>query len=215
MADTLDALLEHVVPDSSIGVWAHTSHVMRLFLGIGLPSTLAVELARATEAFLSPHASTARPRYVFPEDMHVTLSFLGAVPPERVEPIVTSLASLATLGSPSLQLELDGIGAFARAGVLYARLKSSRHLLNLAEQVFLCMEACGFPREARPYTPHVTLARARLLPHLAGAALDDLVFRQTFEARLVHLYGSLGEGKRPRYAVLHSLPTFDSQTSHT
>jgi 2'-5' RNA ligase len=183
---------------------------MRLFLGIGLPSTLAQELARSIRALLSQHAPTARPGYVFPEDLHVTLSFLGAVPPERVQSI---LASLATLAPPPLQLELDGIGAFPGAGVLYARVQSSRDLLSLAEQVFLCMEACGFSREARPYTPHVTLARVRSLPHLAPDASNNPAFRQTFQASVIHLYQSLSNGERPGYAVLHSFPKRDSPTT--
>jgi 2'-5' RNA ligase len=179
---------------------------MRLFLGIGLPSSLGEELAHSTQELLSQHAQTVRPRYVFPEDMHVTLSFLGAVPPEQV---VTIVASLATVSSAPLHLQLDGIGAFPRVGVLYARVKSSRVLSDLAEQVFLHMESCGFPRDVRPYTPHVTLARARHVPNLGAVALNNPVFRQAFEAHAFHLYQSLGSNQRPRYAVLHSLPALD------
>ena len=178
---------------------------MRLFLGIGLPSNLAREMARSAQGLLSHDESTLRPRYVFPEDMHITLSFLGEVPSGRVEAI---RASLTTLQLPPLQLELEGMGTFPRVGVLYAKVKASRDLLNLAEQVFTRMERCGFPREVRPYIPHVTLARVRLL-RLAPAASDNPLYRQTFEAHLVNLYQSLSNGKRPRYAILHSFPTID------
>ena len=132
---------------------------MRLFIGIGLPLSLSEALAKAAHTLIAPEAqSRTRITWTRPENLHVTLSFLGQVEPARLSNIEQALATIKTT---RLHLQLDGAGTFPNAGILFAQVKPSTSLLNLAEQVFQSMEACGFPREQRPYTPHITLARGK------------------------------------------------------
>lgn len=177
---------------------------MRLFIGIGLPLSVGEALARAAHVLLPPEREgIVRVRLTRPQDMHVTLSFLGHVEPSHLEQIQQSLA---TLHANPMRLELDGAGIFANGGILLAKVKPSPSLLRLAEQVIQAMERCGFPREQRPFTPHVTLARNKGRIRLASHQPDDPAFTQTFEANEFHLYQSFTRPEGSQYQVLRTFP---------
>ncbi|RSL16868.1 2'-5' RNA ligase [Edaphobacter aggregans] len=177
---------------------------MRLFIGIALPPSLSQLLAQAAHTLI-PTEGQQRPRITWtrPENMHITLSFLGQVDPARLDHIQRSLAAIH---APKLHLQLNGSGSFPKAGILHAQIKPSPSLLNLAEQVFQSMETCGFPRERRPYTPHITLARSkepiRIPPHKA----DNPAFQQSFTAHELRLYESITRPEGAHYEVKAAFP---------
>ena len=173
---------------------------MRLFIGIGLPAPVADELAKSACKLISG-ALAAKIRWTPPANMHITLSFLGQVHDARLDVIQQALA---TVRAPRTRLELDGFGTFERAGVLYANIAPSPALLALDEQVVATMHTIGFPREDRPYSPHITLARTR--DRLRINKADDPAFHQRFEADEFRLYQSLTLPEGPRYEVLRGFP---------
>lgn len=67
------------------------------------------------------------------------------------------------------------------------------------------MEACGFTREQRPYSPHITIGRigahTRERIHLRTAS-DDPAFHQAFDASEFRLYQSLSLPGGAQYEVL-------------
>lgn len=177
---------------------------MRLFIGIGVPPGVSELLTRAARnLILSAENADARIRWTRPENMHVTLSFLGSVEPSRLEEIQQALARLH---ASHLHIEFNGAGVFAHASTLYAEVKHSSALLSLAEQVFQAMEHCGFRREQRPYTPHVTLARSKGRIRLRSREATDPAFRQQFEARECSLYESFTRPEGSHYQVLQTIP---------
>jgi 2'-5' RNA ligase len=175
---------------------------MRLFIGIGLPLSIAETLAKSAPPLIRP-ASDTKIRWTPPANMHITLSFLGQVHEARRDAIEHALAAIH---APHMQLVLDGFGAFDRVGVLYAGVKKSPPLLALAEQVIAAMETIGFAREDRPYSPHVTLARTRDRLRLRPNALDNPAFHQGFDATEFRLYQSLTLPGGAQYEVLRSFP---------
>jgi 2'-5' RNA ligase len=177
---------------------------MRLFIGIGLPLSVGEALARAARALLPPEREgSPRVRLPRPQDMHVTLSFLGQVEPSHLEPIQQSLAALH---ADRMRLELNGAGVFANGGILLAKVKPSPNLLNLTEQVLQAMERCGFPREQRPFTPHVTLARSKGRIRIGSRQPGDPAFMQVFEAGEFCLYQSFTRPEGSQYLVLRAFP---------
>jgi RNA 2',3'-cyclic 3'-phosphodiesterase len=174
---------------------------MRLFIGIGLPASVAEALANSAAKLIS--LASARLRWTPPANMHVTLSFLGQVHEARREVIAQALA---TIHAPHMKLALSGIGAFDRAGVLFASVEPSPALLALAERVVATMQACGFPREDRPYSPHITLARTRDRLRLRSDPANNPAFYQSFEATEFRLYQSLTLPGGAQYQVLRSFP---------
>ncbi len=175
---------------------------MRLFIGIGLPTPIAESLAQSARGLIR-QTSDAKIRWTPPANMHITLSFLGQVHEARLDVIQQTLA---TIRAPHMKLALDGFGTFERTGVLYPAVKPSSALLTLAESVANAMQACGFPREDRPYSPHITLARTRDRLRLRSDAKDDPAFHAVFEATEFRLYQSFTLPEGPRYDVLRAFP---------
>jgi 2'-5' RNA ligase len=177
---------------------------MRLFIGIGLPLSVGEALARAAHVLLPPEREgIVRVRLTRPQDMHVTLSFLGSMDSSHLEQIQQSLAALH---ANRLHLELNGAGIFANGGILLAKVKPSPNLLSLTEQVLQAMEHCGFPREQRPFMPHVTLARNKGRIRLGSLQPGDPAFMQTFEASEFCLYQSFTRPEGSQYQVLKAFP---------
>lgn len=139
-----------------------SAEALRLFVAIELPEEIRVELGRC-QARLAQRL-TASVRWVKPEGIHLTLKFLGNVQQHRVNGIEAAL-SQAAKGSAPLALALQSLGAFPNQRsprVIWVGLEGDLDaLLALQEAVDRGLEAMGFRREARPFSPHLTLGRLR------------------------------------------------------
>ena len=95
---------------------------------------------------------------------HLTLKFFGNIPVERVT-AVSQAASLAVEGKSEFQISVAGAGAFPKHGpphVLWLGIDDlTGNLLRLQQELEEECSNLGFEREARPYHPHLTLARLR------------------------------------------------------
>jgi 2'-5' RNA ligase len=103
---------------------------------------------------------------VSPDNLHLTLKFLGDVALERTAEVSCTLAESAA-GVPVFSAELRGVGAFPHAGrpsVVWAGLMGADALVRLAERLEASLELQGFARESRAFHPHVTLARVKGRP---------------------------------------------------
>jgi 2'-5' RNA ligase len=58
-------------------------------------------------------------------------------------------------------VRLEELGFFERAGVFFANVGLTPELLSLEKRVAAATGLCGFAHEARPYHPHITLARSK------------------------------------------------------
>ena len=139
---------------------------LRLFVAC----TVSDEVLRALTAVQDDlrRAGFDRLRYARPEGIHITLKFLGGVAGSRVDSIA---AALVTAIRPfELSLAVQGLGGFGggrMAGrVIWAGVRgtdqghdASGPLNTLAELVEAALGPLGFPREDRPFRPHLTLAR--------------------------------------------------------
>jgi RNA 2',3'-cyclic 3'-phosphodiesterase len=124
---------------------------MRLFLGMPIPPELAQAFTRLTRAIELPKG-----RPTAPENIHLTLVFLGEVAEPILPPIEQELSELTFAPLP---LKLTTLNTFPRAGILFAEVEPTRPLLHLRAKVAASMARCGFAPEDRPYHPHLTLAR--------------------------------------------------------
>jgi len=114
--------------------------------------------ARATLAELAREiAGSHGGRPTAPELLHLTLAFLGDQSPRRVE----ALRHLADcIRARSFVLVLDELGAFPRAGVTWLGASVAQSGLEVLHgELAAALQRQGFPVEARPYAPHLTLTR--------------------------------------------------------
>jgi len=111
----------------------------------------------AVRAAFAASAQGLPGRAVHPDDLHVTLEFLGAVPAQRLEAL-RALGAAADL--PVADLVFDRLEWWRTPRVVVA-LASAPPPELLAFQAALrrALAAAGYRTEARAYVPHVTLAR--------------------------------------------------------
>jgi len=128
---------------------------MRLFIGIPLAAAVIAELAAVSARLKSREDGL---RWAAPESWHVTLQFLGNTSPETYACL---LARLRQLRSPPVPIRLEALSSFDRAGILFAGVATTPELVSLEQRVMAATALCGFVPEARPYHPHITLARGK------------------------------------------------------
>ena len=138
-------------------------HTLRLFVAIELPDGTKRELTRTIERLRDAIGGDAL-RWVRPEGIHITLKFLGAVEPERVEAIHTALR-IAVRDIAAFTLRPDGIGSFGgrrSLRVVWVGVGGDTEALsNTAAAVERALAPLGFPTEQRAFSAHLTLARVR------------------------------------------------------
>jgi 2'-5' RNA ligase len=134
---------------------------MRLFIAIELPDVIKQGIAKVQDELRTAGGNAGWTR---PEGIHLTLKFLGDVPEERVPEIMAAMAGAAQ-GIGKLNLEVTGAGAFPNIKVprvLWIGVFGDiEKLAILQAEVEDAMERLGFEREARMFSPHLTLARIK------------------------------------------------------
>ncbi|MFO8034289.1 MAG: RNA 2',3'-cyclic phosphodiesterase [Candidatus Bipolaricaulota bacterium] len=134
---------------------------MRLFFCVELPEDVRRLL---TERSRELRRKLGTAKWVTPENMHITLRFLGELGEDTAREIQDMAAELAKEAEP-FQVELETLGAFPRAErarVLWVG-PAARHerFARLAHGLEEAVQAAGLPPERREASPHVTLARFR------------------------------------------------------
>jgi RNA 2',3'-cyclic 3'-phosphodiesterase len=151
----------------------------RLFVSIELPRSVTQSLSE-----LDPHLRGVR--WLAPEQMHLTLSFLGSVSEDIEEKLKTNLSSIEW---KAFFLPLTGFGAFpgkGRPNVIWIGVGTGHpHLFQLHKRVQEAALGAGLEPDLRSFHPHVTLARCRDVP-------PDLIrpFLKThaaFDAGMIHV----------------------------
>ena len=101
-------------------------------------------------------------RPTLPDLVHLTLAFVGPQPAIRVD----SLRRLAGLvRGRTFDLALDRVGVFEKVGVAWLGASTRQEeLAALQADLTDALRSRGFPVDARPYTPHLTLARRATTP---------------------------------------------------
>jgi 2'-5' RNA ligase len=130
---------------------------MRIFVGIDLDSEVRGRISRFLEGVqgFAPDA-----RWVRPESLHITLKFIGEQTSEQVEAIAERLRRIE---SGAFEIRAGGYGFFPTAKaprVFWIGIHAGAQLSALAESIDAAVAELGIPREDRPYSPHLTLARA-------------------------------------------------------
>jgi 2'-5' RNA ligase len=173
---------------------------VRLFTAIALPPELAHSLSAGARALVeTSETQPLRIRWSRPDDLHLTLFFLGEVPDPMLDPIRAALSHVA---APSFPVELDRPEFFRRAGALVVSVVPQPALLALAASIPRALASCGFAPESRPYRPHITLARLKG-PH--RLRLDRAPWaRPAFRPGEFHLYRSHLGKDGARYEILAS-----------
>ena len=180
------------------------SDYVRTFVAIEPPSGLRAALAGVPEAASLPADTSVR--WTPPENLHLTLRFLGDTPEDQLAPLSRALDAIAA-GIPSFALELGAAGAFPdvqQARVLWIGLvDADRRLRRLRNQVEAAVRGLGWKREGRPFAPHLTLARLRKPARLPAGGWIETVPRCRFSVKEIALIRSTLKPAGAEYDILH------------
>lgn len=128
--------------------------MIRLFVAIPLP-----ELVRTRLSMLQSGLQGAR--WIKPENIHLTLRFIGEARNDLASDIDMALSEVA---APAFALELEGIGNFARGRhphALWAGVAKSEALMHLRAKIESMLVRAGLEAEERKFFPHATIARLK------------------------------------------------------
>ena len=134
----------------------------------------AVELPVGVRSRVGDHIADLRSRmpgvrasWDHYEKLHITLKFLGEIEQERAALLRDAAARAAQSVSP-FSIIIEGAGAFPPRGLPRVLWLGVRDASGLLAQLQLNLEneceGVGFAREARPFHPHLTIARLRSKP---------------------------------------------------
>jgi 2'-5' RNA ligase len=132
---------------------------------------IAVELEQAQhraleqlQARLKRERASSVVRWVAPDNIHLTVKFLGDVDPAMMPALNQSLGGVCAAAAP-FELRLAGAGAFPntrRPNVIWVGIDGAvAQATELADKIDQACHALGFSLEERPFSPHLTLGRVK------------------------------------------------------
>jgi 2'-5' RNA ligase len=168
----------------------------RLFVALAPDPDTRARLAAAAEALRGALGPAARDlRFGAPATLHLTLRFLGEVEAARVEAVAGAVREAALAAAP-LTLAVRGAGAFPtprHPRAVFLALDGGAPLAALVAGLEEHLLTAGFPREARAFRPHLTVARPRgraRVPQLDAALAAAVVAPLAWPASAVTLFES-------------------------
>jgi len=124
---------------------------IRCFVAVEIPSEMRERIGS-----LQSQIATEGLRLVRPDLVHVTMKFLGDVPEGRVQMVSDALSKVRVA---PFTARVAGMGAFPGRAVRVVWLGLEGNFVELYEKIEEALSPLGFEREARGFSPHVTLGR--------------------------------------------------------
>jgi len=135
--------------------------LVRAFIAVEFSPEAREEFVRVEEVFKKAGADV---KWVEPENVHITLKFLGNIPEEKIAYFAEKVEKAAFL-TRSFEMVLEGTGAFPGWGypkVIWIGIgEGNKEIKGLAKSVEDVLAEEGFEKENRPFSPHVTIGRVR------------------------------------------------------
>ena len=169
---------------------------LRLFCGLRLPDDALDRLVSWQQAELAG----ADVRLVAREHLHVTLAFLGSRPADDVPAIVETLRATTGDAEPPL-LQAVRYRETRSVGMVVLADTDDRAARLAGDLQRRLAELGVYEREARPWLPHVTVARFRSRPRLQPAPPDLGAVSPSDAA----LYNSVLRSTGAQYVILESV----------
>lgn len=163
----------------------------RLFFALWPEDELRTRIVRATRAEVRGTGGKPTP----PENLHMTLHFLGPTPVDFIAPLIERVAALPL--NP-FEVTLNQYGYWQRARTLWLGIRETPpELAELARDLGRISHELGLPRQRRAFIPHMTLARKvnRLTP-------KDLPPSMRWTVNEFALVESVLGGRHSRYTTL-------------
>jgi 2'-5' RNA ligase len=167
---------------------------IRTFVAFALPGQVLERLRKHADRLKARRLPV---RWVKPENIHLTVKFLGDIRPSEVDPVFQAMRATAA-ACRAANLSAGGLGVFPgikKPRVLWVGVTGELEALSRVHaDLETRLEQAGFPREKRPFKSHLTLGRfkegvdPKSLAEILGSCSD--ISPAPFEARELTLYKS-------------------------
>ncbi|MDD3043909.1 MAG: RNA 2',3'-cyclic phosphodiesterase [Candidatus Delongbacteria bacterium] len=151
-------------------------------------------------------------KWTEPENMHITLKFLGDVPADRVPEISAKLKNIAKSHAEFKPL-LKGVGVFRdfyRPKILWFGLRNCPEFEKIKNDIENSLGDMGFEIDYRKFTPHLTVGRFK-----TSVSSDQLkkfvnanreIYLQAVDIKDIIIYESVLSSAGSQYTVLEKFP---------
>lgn len=160
--------------------------MIRAFLAVELSEGLRARVSQVQRDLKQRLDREASPRvrisWVRPESIHLTIKFLGDIDESLVEPLGRAIESVVKAHQP-IHIPIERLGAFPHlvqpkivwigAPEQWERGEEAQRLAALHQAIETCCDTLGFAPDARPLSPHLTLARIKEGGGYVGKALVE------------------------------------------
>src|SRR3990167_10081867 len=130
---------------------------IRTFIAIELPAKIIGGLKEIQDELKD---GTNKVTWVKPENIHLTIKFLGDIEADKIDSIAGLLKSAAAKNR-SFDISVKGVGGFPTIDnprVLWVGIEEGNvNLSALYNNIEDALSAIGFEKEERPFKPHLTL----------------------------------------------------------
>lgn len=134
---------------------------LRAFIAIELPPAIRDPMARIMES-LDRGLPRRSVRWVRPDGIHLTLKFLGDTPASQLDHVQSLMAAAAREVTP-FECVVAGLGCFPsprQPRIVWVGLHEPSGVLNRLQRAIEAGAArLGYPKDDRPFNPHLTLGR--------------------------------------------------------
>lgn len=172
---------------------------MRTFIALDIPPVLQDDVA----ALARQLKTAVEGRFVPRENYHLTIAFLGDASERDLAEAMTVLDEAASRFDP-VELSPDGLGKFGRANdaTLWLGFAQDPKLMELAAFVRAGLDDASVSFDAKPFLPHLTIARRAALDH---GTLPALPFPAPAHANELTLFKSTLTGDGAIYEPVYTV----------
>jgi 2'-5' RNA ligase len=184
---------------------------MRLFAAIDVEPQVQNRIERIQEQLKRDLKLSGKGvKWVRPEQIHLTLKFLGEVRDKAITQVCDVISRTAA-EYESFDLAIQGLGVFGRpARVVWAGCQVPAELMKLQRRLEDEFEKIGWDKERRPFAGHLTLCRVKSAA--AGRSLANAVetyadeFFGSVSVNEIRLYESRLTPVGPEYSAVCTAP---------
>lgn len=187
--------------------------LLRVFIALDIPANLQRAIRQNMEGLQTSLGNSVR--WVPADKIHLTLKFIGDIPPAHVASLSQAIVQQAGTISP-FDISIGGFGVFPdprRARVLWVGVQAPAALEALRRGIETGCAQLGYSPDGRPFSPHLTVGRVRdyvslgeqqrLRKALGETKIDSLGMTRV---NSVHLYQSELKPDGSIYTKLFSAP---------
>lgn len=134
---------------------------MQTFIAIELPQEIKDSLAQLQTELKSTNADV---KWVAPQNIHLTLKFLGGIDDKQLEKIIHIIDDVSK-EKDKFQITVSSLGAFPEIDsprVIWIGIDSGdKQVKEITKELEEKIEKIGIPKEDRPFSSHITIGRTR------------------------------------------------------